>query len=732
LGTSSDAKGGGGLNFANIPQELKDNSQMCLWKYEQRSDKPTKVPYNPKTGGRAQPNNPDTFASYSVTRDAYQRGGYDGIGIGIFDDYAAVDIDHCFRNGTLSDMAQYIIQTMDSYTEVSPSGTGIRILFKAPGFSYDKAKYYIKHPRSGLEVYVAGATRKYVTVTGNVLHRKPIAMRNAEIAAVLEAYMKKPQHTAPKQNTDSDRQMGNGEANLDQGLEKDEKLRELWNGLRPNGNESSDDLALMNKLAYWCQGDPNLMRQAFMSSPYYAQKTAAQKAKCDHRPDYLPATIQKAIDGLQSSARKDYAASSPQVLGEFPGNTWPHKTDNGKPIKHWENTKWSCDRTGIRFRFNEMSKEIETEYEPYQKLSFDSIITDLRGRCAVEGYTLTKSDMADHIMRIAEENAYNPVRDYLNSCLKRWDGKGRICELFDMFILDPDSEQDPEFLFTLFKKWLITCAKLPFNEGKDAAQGVLVLIGPQGIGKTRWGAKLLPDPNWGKSGRMIDMRDKDTLIQALQYWVVELGEYGRNLSAEKSDHYKAFVTESCDIFRAPYARSAEKYPRTTVFYATTDTDAFLKDDAGERRNWTIKLAGIQDKDIDIDQLWGEVAHMALVEKRPHWLTGEEVRRLNRQNEVYKARSSEYELLFDSFNWDAEKKEWIWLTSTETCRVLNLDSKRVVQIGRALCQMKALGVIKSKNTGCKKYLVPPLKDEWAMRNVRQQVNGYMSQSITVVK
>lgn len=719
------------MNFANIPQEIKDDAQICLWKLEQRNGKPTKVPYNPRTGGRAQPNKADTFSSYNVAVEAYRRGGYDGIGLGIFGDYAAVDIDHCIQDSVLSDMAQHIIREMDSYTEISPSGTGIRILFKAPGYVYDKARYYIKHPRSGLEVYIAGSTKKYVTVTGNVLHRKPIAIRNAEIAAVLEAHMKRSQHTAPKQNTDSNCQTWNGEANLDHGLLKDDKLRELWNGLRPNGNESSDDLALMNKLAYWCQGDSNLMRQAFMSSPYYAQKDAAHKAKCD-RPDYLPATIQKAIDSLRSNAREHYSPSCPQVMGDFPGEAWPHKTDNGKPIKHWENTKWLCDRTGIRFRFNEMSKEIETAYDPYQKLSFDSIITDLRGRCAKEGYNLNKTDMGDHIMRIAEEDAYHPVRDYLNRCLERWDGKSRIRALFDMFILDPDSEQDPEFVFTLFEKWLITCAKLPFNEGKDAAQGVLVLIGPQGIGKTRWGAKLLPDPNWGKSGHMIDLRDKDTQIQALQYWIVELGEYGRNLTAEKSDHYKAFVTESRDIFRAPYARSAEKHPRTTVFYATTDTDAFLKDDAGERRNWTIKLAGIRDEDIDIDQLWGEVSHMALVEKRPHWLTGEEVRRLNRQNEVYKARSSEYEFLFDSFNWDAEKKDWICLTSTETCRVLNLDSKRVVQIGRALCQMKALGVTKSKNTGCKKYLVPPLKDEWAMRNVRQQVNGYMSQSITVVK
>lgn len=190
------------MNFANIPQELKDDARLCLWKYEQRDGKATKVPYNPKTGGHAQPNNPDTFAPYSVALEAYQRGGYDGIGLGIFGDYAAVDIDHCLEKGILSDMAQDIIRIMDSYTEVSPSGTGIRILFKAPGFIYDKARHYIMHPQSGLEVYIAGSTKKYVTVTGSVLENKPIANRNTEIAAVLEAYMKRPQNKSQKQNID--------------------------------------------------------------------------------------------------------------------------------------------------------------------------------------------------------------------------------------------------------------------------------------------------------------------------------------------------------------------------------------------------------------------------------------------------------------------------------------------------------------------------------------------------
>ncbi len=468
------------MNLDRIPRELKTTALMCLWKYEQRNGKPTKVPYNPLTGSRAKPGSAETFAPYDVTAAAFQRGGYEGVGLGIFRGFAAVDIDHCVKDGALSEMARDIIGIMDSYTERSPSGTGVRIIFKAPGFIYDQKKYYIKNQKLGLEVYVSGATSRYVTVTGDLLQGGPITDRSAALATLLGKYMKRPERPVLREAVEPVQGVAYNKAFLDRGLERDKVLRELWNGARPNGNESSDDLALLNKLAYWCNADAGFMLQAFMNSPHYAQKDAEHKAKCD-RADYLPATIQKAIGGLPSTAGKDHRAWSLQQAREpFSGDAWPHQTEKGKPLRHWENTKWLCVQRGIVFRYNEMTKEIETDYEAYRGLSFDSIITDLRGVCATVGYSVTKTDMADHITRMAEENAYSPVRDYLLRCMKSWDGESRTRELFNLFILDPDSDQDPEFCFTLFEKWLLTCARLPFNKGEDAAQGVLVLIGGAG------------------------------------------------------------------------------------------------------------------------------------------------------------------------------------------------------------------------------------------------------------
>lgn len=88
-------------------------------------------------------------------------------------------------------MAQDIVDTINSYTELSPSGTGIRIIFKVTGLSYDKKRYYINNRKIGLEVYVAGMTNRFVTLTGNAIRECGIEVRTTELMIVLEKHMVK-------------------------------------------------------------------------------------------------------------------------------------------------------------------------------------------------------------------------------------------------------------------------------------------------------------------------------------------------------------------------------------------------------------------------------------------------------------------------------------------------------------------------------------------------------------
>lgn len=188
-------------HLVNLPDVIKQHAPCCVWRAVPRpgTDKPAKVPYDPKTGQPAKPGDLSTFGSYAEAIAALSTGNYTGIGIAVVGQLAAVDIDGCVdAAGNLSEMAKDIITTLSGYTEYSPSGTGIRVLaLVREGYAVDKGRYYINNQELHLEIYVGGVTTKYVTVTGNTLAPGMDLMeRTGELTMVLDKYMVRPQPLA--------------------------------------------------------------------------------------------------------------------------------------------------------------------------------------------------------------------------------------------------------------------------------------------------------------------------------------------------------------------------------------------------------------------------------------------------------------------------------------------------------------------------------------------------------
>ena len=125
-----------------LPDSIIQNGLFCCWKYEERNERKTKVPYQPQIGLGAKSNDPSSFVPYKT---AVQASGYDGIGIGIFNGICAIDLDNCVSDsGYYTQTAAEIVALMHSYTEYSPSGNGLHILFSAKGFQYDTKRFYIQ------------------------------------------------------------------------------------------------------------------------------------------------------------------------------------------------------------------------------------------------------------------------------------------------------------------------------------------------------------------------------------------------------------------------------------------------------------------------------------------------------------------------------------------------------------------------------------------------------------
>lgn len=224
--------------YDKLPSELKENALFCLWRYEERNGKITKVPYQ-INGCCADATQKRNFADFRLVANAAS--GFDGIGMGVFGTYCAIDIDHCVAGGKLTNMAQDIVDTMNSYTEFSPSGTGIRIIFKAIGVSCDKNRYYINNRKIGLEVYVAGMTSRFVTLTGNAIWECDVEIRTIELMTILEKYMvktvkdRKPKTAVPGSYLTDEFVISKAMAS-----KQGEKFKSLWNGDIPDDKSHSE------------------------------------------------------------------------------------------------------------------------------------------------------------------------------------------------------------------------------------------------------------------------------------------------------------------------------------------------------------------------------------------------------------------------------------------------------------------------------------------------------------
>lgn len=279
---------------------MRDTARWCCWKKEKfpGDKKPRKVPYNPMTGERADSSNIKTFGTFGQAKLAYEMYDHTGIGVGLFGDLCCIDIDNCLEeDGSFSDLAIEIMSTMSSYTELSPSKTGMHIFFRAPGFVHDREKYRMKSSTLGLEVYVGGSTKRFMTVTGNRMNSFGLNVCPELLQAVLDKYMRK---EVPKIRKD------NNVATVRLKLDDDaliakagrarngELFKQLMDGnLSRYASHSEADIALCNMLAFWTSGNAEQMDRIFRSSGLFREE------KWDSRrggETYGAMTIKNAIE----------------------------------------------------------------------------------------------------------------------------------------------------------------------------------------------------------------------------------------------------------------------------------------------------------------------------------------------------------------------------------------------------------------------------------------------------
>jgi primase-polymerase (primpol)-like protein len=152
--------------------ELQQHSQWVAWKYVVKNGRQTKPPVNPHTGEGANHSNPRTWGTYQEAMAYAKAHNLPGVGYVMTDDddLTGVDLDHCRDAdfGHLEPWAEEIIRLSETYAEVSPSGTGVRLIWRG------KIDQTVKCGQRNVEIY---KSQRYLTITGGIspVHRRTSA-----------------------------------------------------------------------------------------------------------------------------------------------------------------------------------------------------------------------------------------------------------------------------------------------------------------------------------------------------------------------------------------------------------------------------------------------------------------------------------------------------------------------------------------------------------------------------
>ena len=312
-----------------IPDELKALPNWVCWRAVPKPTKGggtklSKQPINPRTGGLAQSNNPQTWTDFETAVAA----SVDYAGIGFMfagSGYIGIDIDNrpeeldAYRNGDYSTIFGQMNESLQTYMEFSQSGNGVHFIGR--GTLPDKD---FKNSDVGIEMYTGA---RFFVMTGNLCTE--FVDINDITEAVKPFYAQYKTGQAEKQAAGvpagTPRQLplqpcaATAQEIIDRASRsrQGQKFSALYAGDTTGYNSNSEaDMAFCNMLAFWCQGDTQIMDEIFRSSGLMREKWDRKQSGTT----YGAITLQKAVDDLSTaytghsdSGSSDYAITIRQA-----------------------------------------------------------------------------------------------------------------------------------------------------------------------------------------------------------------------------------------------------------------------------------------------------------------------------------------------------------------------------------------------------------------------------------
>lgn len=339
---------------------------------------------------------------------------------------------------------------------------------------------------------------------------------------------------------------------------------------------------------------------------------------------------------------------------------------------------------GKQLRFNEMTAQMEWRGVAVE----DPDLIDMRLILEREGFPPSERDVRSAAERVARENTYNPIVDYLNGL--KWDNRPRL----ERWMISLLGAPDTPFVRAISPKVLISAVARAMNPGCKV-DTVLVLEGEQGIKKSSAIAALFGEEYTAESVSLFDQHNK-MVMAMMGAWVVELAEF---VAIARSHHasVKGLISMRKDKVVLPYAKMASTHPRRCIFFGTINPEAagYLTDNTGNRRYWPVTVTKINVDGLRAhrDQIWAEA--MERYRKGERWWleADEEAAAIEAQSE-----REEEDAWTEPLGNKLTEKGWpAELTVDQALTMLSIPHERKDKRAqmRAAAALKSLGYVKDQ-------------------------------------
>ena len=342
-----------------------------------------------------------------------------------------------------------------------------------------------------------------------------------------------------------------------------------------------------------------------------------------------------------------------------------------------------CQKYLGHARFNELTMSIELGGEPLRDRQLQTL--HLAPEIIAAPMEIGKEFLQDAILYFALQNSYHPVREYLDGIPSQSTIEIESVAARYLGVKDRLSNR-------LLAMALVAAVKRVYEPGCQF-DGVPILVGEQGIGKSQFWARLGGDFYSDSLGSLANMKDEYLTLHSA--WIHEWGEVDKVTRKREAEELKSFITKRWDDFRPPYGRAIDRHLRQCIITATSNRNDFLKDATGNRRYWIIPVhqridlaAVARDRHL----IWA-AAKQAYLAGYQTWLSDEEMATVNVRAATYREQDPWMEAIS---NFLEGKEITCNLEIAKQCLELELNRRSVAENRRISDILRSLGWVQDSN------------------------------------